>query len=1186
MRNARLRRSQGACSLALLIACLVGSPARGADTLVFRNVDVFDGSKMQRGVSVVVRKGVIESVGKEAKAPAGAEIIDGAGLTLLPGLIDCHSHTFAEAMLQQALVFGVTTELDMFTDFHLAASFRQQQRAGRARNRADLYSAGTLVTAKGGHGTQFGLTIPTIAGPEEAVKFVDARLEEGSDYIKIVYEDGKPFGIKFTPISKETLAAVVVAAHQRHKLAVVHVSARERARDALAADVDGLVHLFVDQPIDDALVRLAVDKKAFVVPTLTVLQSAGGTPSGQVLLEDAALAPFLTATDAQGLKGSFPRNATASADYRVPRDAVRKLKAAGVPILAGTDAPNPGTAHGASMHRELELLVDAGLTPAEALAAATAVPAQHFRLADRGRIAPGLRADLCLVKGDPTRDIRATRAIVGVWKEGQRLDRNAYRAGVARQKGQVARQHSEAPPEGLADGLVSDFEGPEGSAPKAAFGFGWQESTDKYVGGSSTVKYALAKGGANGSKGSLRITGTIANKSQPRWAGVLFCPGKAMMAPANLSSRKAMLFWAKGDGKKYSVMLFTESSGFRPIAKEFSAGSEWKQYRFAFKEFNGSDGKDIMAVFFGGGPEVGAFELRLDDVRFEGEKESAGPQSRDLEQAARAFVELLGKGEFERATADFDATMRKVMLPDKLKKAWQKVLDDAGPFKKQTGSRRDKSGKYDVLYVTCEMGKSKVDVRVVFDKDSKIAGLSFGPARKPRPSGVEEIWEGKLKAGAIEIRLVFHFFKQKDGSYAGTMDSPDQGAKDLDLDEVSIKDDAVRIELKSAGLVFQGKRGKEGQEISGDFKQAGRSFPLTLKKVTKVSESRRPQTPHKPYPYDEIDVAYESKAPGIKLAGTLTVPRSTGPFPAVLLIQGSGAHDRDETIFGHKPFLVLADYLTRRGIAVLRVDKRGVGGSSGSTREGTSAAFADDVLAGVEFLKNRPEVKPSQIGLIGHSEGGAIAPLAASRSRDVAFIVLLAGPGLPGEQTLYIQGAALLKVAGASAEELARQKQMQERIFSVLRQEKDNAAAEKKIRAAIAELTSGGGKGGDKAIAEALPLVEGQVQMVTSPWFRYFLDYDPRPALRKVTCPVLALNGEKDLQVDAPLQLKAIETALKEAGNHDVTARELPNLNHLFQTCKTGSVSEYGAIEETIAPSVLETIADWILKRTAGPRKP
>jgi uncharacterized protein len=220
--------------------------------------------------------------------------------------------------------------------------------------------------------------------------------------------------------------------------------------------------------------------------------------------------------------------------------------------------------------------------------------------------------------------------------------------------------------------------------------------------------------------------------------------------------------------------------------------------------------------------------------------------------------------------------------------------------------------------------------------------------------------------------------------------------------------------------------------------------------------------------------------------------------------------------------------------------------------------------------------------LIGHSEGGIIAPLVASRSKDVAFIVLLAGTGLPGEDILYLQGAAILKVAGANAAQLARQKAMQQTMFAVLRAENDNVVAEKKIRAALAELTGKLDAEEKKKMAEAMPLLEGQIKMVLTPWFRHFLSYDPRPALRKVTCPVLALNGAKDVQVDAALNLQAIQAALKKGGNKDVAVREFANLNHLFQTCKTGAVSEYGNIEETLAPVVLEAVARWILERTTG----
>jgi pimeloyl-ACP methyl ester carboxylesterase len=558
-------------------------------------------------------------------------------------------------------------------------------------------------------------------------------------------------------------------------------------------------------------------------------------------------------------------------------------------------------------------------------------------------------------------------------------------------------------------------------------------------------------------------------------------------------------------------------------------------------------------------------------------QENAADHAKTLKKTAAGFVELLHKGEFDKATKHFDAAMLKALPPDELKKTWAKVLDDAGAYKKQLASRLETKGKYEIVFVTCAFTKANTDARVVFDKEGKITGLFF---QRSLPTGIEEIWDGKLKAGAIEIRLVFHLFKQKDGSFAATMDSPDQGVTGLVFDDATVKGEKVRLEMKSAKIIFEGKRSADGKEMTGDFKQAGASFPITLKKVAKVKESRRPQTPKQPFPYEAVEVSYENKKGGVKLAGTLTLPKGTGPFPAVLLITGSGAQDRDETIFGHKPFLVIADYLTRRGIAVLRVDDRGVGGSTGKVSDATSADFADDVLAGVEFLKGRKDINASQIGLIGHSEGGIIAPLVASRSRDIAFIVLLAGTGLRGDEVLYLQGAAILKATGANADRLGRQKTLQERMFAVIRQEKDKAAAEKKLRAAIDDLIANLGEEGKKELKAEMGALEGQIQMVLSPWFRHFLDHDPRTSLRKVTCPVLALNGEKDLQVDAKANLPAIAAALKEAGNKDVTIREFPNLNHLFQTCKTGAVSEYGSIEETLAPVVLETIADWILKRT------
>jgi len=442
---------------------------------------------------------------------------------------------------------------------------------------------------------------------------------------------------------------------------------------------------------------------------------------------------------------------------------------------------------------------------------------------------------------------------------------------------------------------------------------------------------------------------------------------------------------------------------------------------------------------------------------------------------------------------------------------------------------------------------------------------------------IEGIWQGTLKAGAIELRIVFKISEQSDGVLTATMDSPDQGAKDIPIDEVIFENGNLRLEIKSAMVIFEGKIRDDDLSIEGELRQSGQSFPLVLERVDEPAEVRRPQEPKKPYPYQEEKVVYKNKEAAVKLAGTLTSPGQEGPFPAVLLISGSGPQDRNETILGHHPFLVLADYLTRLGIAVLRVDDRGVGKSGGDFTQATSEDFASDVLAGLEYLKSRQEINPKQIGLIGHSEGGIIAPMVAVQSSDVAFIILMAGTGLMGEEILYLQGELILRAEGASDEAIAKNRSLQEQMFTVVKEEKDNSVAEKRLRAilqdAMSEVSEEERKG-----AEAT--VEAQIQWVLSPWFRHFLAYDPKPTLMKVKCPVLAINGEKDVQVPPRENLAAIEEALKLAGNNNYTIKELPRLNHLFQTAQTGSLSEYARIEETISPTALKIMSDWILEQT------
>jgi uncharacterized protein len=391
------------------------------------------------------------------------------------------------------------------------------------------------------------------------------------------------------------------------------------------------------------------------------------------------------------------------------------------------------------------------------------------------------------------------------------------------------------------------------------------------------------------------------------------------------------------------------------------------------------------------------------------------------------------------------------------------------------------------------------------------------------------------------------------------MDSLDQGAKDLPASFIVQNGMAVKCELQRIGGAFAGTLNAAGSEMSGTWTQGGGSLPIVFRRTEKPAVLSRPQEPKKPYPYGEEEIRYENKAGGAKLAGTLTLPPGKGPFPAVLLITGSGQQDRDEALMGHRPFLVLADHLTRKGIAVLRVDDRGTGGSTGEVMTATTEDFAGDVLAGVEFLKGRgKQIDIHKIGLIGHSEGGTIAPMVATRSQDVAFIVMMAGTGVPGDAILMAQVESLSK-AGVPAPDVAKNLDMERQVLQIIKKESDPKMREARLRELSSELS---------AHAEA------------SPWLRFFIMYDPAAALRKVTCPVLALNGELDLQVPSSMNLPAIAKALEDGGNRDYEIVKFPKLNHLFQTSRTGLPSEYGEIEETIAPVALETMSGWILRHT------
>lgn len=430
---------------------------------------------------------------------------------------------------------------------------------------------------------------------------------------------------------------------------------------------------------------------------------------------------------------------------------------------------------------------------------------------------------------------------------------------------------------------------------------------------------------------------------------------------------------------------------------------------------------------------------------------------------------------------------------------------------------------------------------------------------------------GTIDVGTMTLEYYAVLSRGDDGEYSGTLDIPVQNTRGVALAGVEVDEDRVAFSLPAVGANWSGTI-IGGERMACSFEQGGASLPCTMQRITAeqlaaaTAPPKRPQHPQPPFPYDSEEVSYENAAAGVKLAGTLTLPRADGPFAVALLITGSGQQDRDETIMGHKPFLVMADHMTRRGIAVLRVDDRGVGGSTGTIEEATTEDFAGDVLAGVEFLSTHPRIDPRRIGLIGHSEGGLIAPMVATSSNRVAFVVMLAGPGVPGAELLVEQVGAVAQATGADATKVAEAKAKQREIIDVIIEVEDRKEAEARLQVLLRKDDPSGGTPGPQV----------GLQVLLSPWFRWFMKHDPRPVLRKVKCPVLVLNGELDTQVLAQQNVPEIEKALKAAGNRRVSVHRLPGLNHLFQTATTGGVDEYERIEETFSPAALDLIASWI----------
>lgn len=434
--------------------------------------------------------------------------------------------------------------------------------------------------------------------------------------------------------------------------------------------------------------------------------------------------------------------------------------------------------------------------------------------------------------------------------------------------------------------------------------------------------------------------------------------------------------------------------------------------------------------------------------------------------------------------------------------------------------------------------------------------------------GFPGYWEGTLNVmGVQELRMQLHIEKDAGGKLKGSAVSPDQSPKAMPLTTCVEKGSRVEFAIKSVGGSFKGEFNADSSRLTGHWKQNGTSLPLLLKRQPgPPAPPARPQVPQKPYPYIEYEIGFPSGGgTGATLAGTLSIPGGEGPFPAVVLIAGSGPLDRDEAVFGHRPFLVLSDWLVRNGIAVLRYDKRGIGKSAGVFAAATPQDFAADAAAAFAFMKSRPEIDPARIGLCGHSEGASEAFMVAAGASDVAFVVSLAGAGVRMDALLERQREDLIR-ATPGARQNAKTETLTRKAVAIAREQGDTPAA----RAEVKEIFADMGLKGDAA--------KPHIAQTFSPWMIAFLRYDPLPTLAKVKCHVLALNGEKDTQVAASANLPALKNGIESGGNKQVTTRELPGLNHLFQNCKTGAPAEYPKIEETFDPKTLEIISTWILE--------
>lgn len=435
---------------------------------------------------------------------------------------------------------------------------------------------------------------------------------------------------------------------------------------------------------------------------------------------------------------------------------------------------------------------------------------------------------------------------------------------------------------------------------------------------------------------------------------------------------------------------------------------------------------------------------------------------------------------------------------------------------------------------------------------------------------INGVWTGALKIQDVQLRINIHVDGNSENGYSAKFDSPDQGAFGIPFSEASFENNKLACSDKAMGIAYEAEL--QHDELKGVWIQGGMSLPLNLERGTEPTLPNRPQEPTGDLPYKSKDVEVINAKAGVTLSATLTIPAGDGPFPAVILVSGSGPQDRNSEVFGHKPFLVLSDYLTRNGIAVLRYDDRGVGKSTGDFSAATSADFALDAESAFEFIINQPSINSKLVGIIGHSEGGMIAPMVAANNKEISFVVMIAGPAIPIDELLVAQTKAITQSTGASEAEIASAVDFNQKFYRFVKEQSSIESTLNHLDNFLLENRFMNSEGE----AESIDEMKSNIVPMLTPWFHYFISYDPKENLSKIKSPVLAIYGSLDLQVPSQININSLEPVFQKSKiKHSII--ELKNHNHMMQIATTGGVNEYMQIEQTFSPEALLTISSWIL---------